>query len=486
MYKNIYGLPVVEPKYFYSAEKHATGLSYLHHGITSKKGIIVLTGEHGVGKTLLVKNFVQHIATNAHVASFSTLGLSFVNFYKLLCQKFDIDIDIGNNYDVNYELLMKLKNFAEECDKNDQYCIVIIDEAQNLSYSFSQQLIALSNFETDQASLIQIVLVGGLDLQEKLDLPEFANLKQRIGVSYTLPPLDAGETEGYINARLGAAGMVQSPFTRDAIDALYQYSKGIPRVIDSLCDLALFIGLRGVEQEIESPVITQAARMLYIQGPETSQETETHTGRQGVQAFDDDHAETIDVRSDQIQEKGTPDLPLLANFPKLLEDMDDLRQQEGGIGRRLLRRLIKVSLVAGVIVGCILGIGAWQRHKTETAINDQSPPFSSSEEKNEGKNVEGLESEQFQPIATSVPLHTAPSTPDVATLPTASVDIPEPLPIYKIVIAQKGDTLWKVIQREYPEPHPRLIALVQAANPEITNPAQISVGQRIVLPIESQ
>ena len=369
MYKNIYGFPVAEPKFFYASEKHATGLSYLQHGVAGKNGIIVLTGESGVGKTLLVKTFVQRIATSVHVASFSTLDLSWTKFYRLLCQKFEIDINIGNDYDINCALLMKLRSFSEECDKNDQYCIVIVDEAQNLSYNFSQQLIALSDFETDKAKLIQIVLIGDAALQDKLDLPEFANLKQRIGASYTLPALNAVETEGYINTRLGAAGMGQSPFTREAIDTLYQYSKGIPRVIDSLCDLALFLGLRGVEQEIESPLIMQAARMLYIKEPETS------TGRQGVQAFDDDPAETIGVRPRRLQEKGASDLPLLADFPRRLEDIDDPRQQEGGIGWRILRCLVKICLVAGVIVGLIFGIGAWQRHKTETSINDQSSSF---------------------------------------------------------------------------------------------------------------
>jgi type II secretory pathway predicted ATPase ExeA len=368
MYKNIYGFPVAAPKSFYASEKHARGLSYLQQGVEGKKGIIVLTGESGVGKTLLVKTFIQRIATSAHVASFSTLDLSWTKFYRFLCQKFEIDINIENDYDINCGLLIKLRSFSEERDKNDQYCIIIIDEAQNLSYNFSQQLIALSNFEAEKAKLIQMVLIGDATLQDKLDLPEFANLKQRIGVSYTLPPLNAVETEGYINARLGAAGMVQSPFTRDALDTLYQYSKGIPRVIDSLCDLVLFLGLRGVEQEISSPLVMQAAWMLYIKEPETS------TGRQGVQAFDDGHAETIGVRPRQLQEKGAPDLPLSADFPKLLEDIDP-RQQQGGIGWRILRCFITVCLIAGVMVGLIFGIGAWQRHKTETSITGQSSSF---------------------------------------------------------------------------------------------------------------
>jgi general secretion pathway protein A len=95
-------------------------------------------------------------------------------------------------------------------------------------------LTALSKFEADKEKLIQIVLVGGVELHDKLNSPEFVQLKRRIGVSYTLLPLNAAETEGYINTRLVAAGMAQSLFTGDAIDTIYQYSTGIPRVINTL------------------------------------------------------------------------------------------------------------------------------------------------------------------------------------------------------------------------------------------------------------
>ena len=467
---------VADPKFFYLSEKHATGLSCLQHGVARKKGLIVLTGEPGVGKTLLVKTLIQQIGKRVHAAFFSTSGLPLKNFYKLLCEKFEIDTNIVTGYDINYEFLIKLRNFSEECNKNNQDCIVVIDEAQNLSYNFSHQLIALSNFETDKENPIQIVLVGGVELHDKLNLPEFAKLKRRIGVSYTLLPLNAAETEGYINTRLATDGMVKSPFTGDAIDTIYQYSRGVPRVVDSLCDLALFIGPRDMEQEVETPVIVQAAQMLYIHAPEDS------TVRQSVPALDEDYAVPIAVRPRRLQEKCAPELPLLADFPRLLGDIDKQKQQEAGTGWRMRRHLIKIGLVTGAIVGLMFGIGAWQRPNTETIIHDQSPSFFSSDE----KNVEGLEPEQYRSIATPVPLNTVPSTPNNATLPTAPVDIPEPLPIRKVVIVQKGDTLWSIIQREYRAPHLPLIALVQAANPDIPDPSRIRVGQRIALPIRSQ
>jgi type II secretory pathway predicted ATPase ExeA len=456
---------VSNPKFFYASEKHTTGLSYLQHGVAEKKGLIVLTGYHGVGKTLLVNTLIQQFITRVRVASFSGFDLSLTNFYKSLCEKFEIDTNIATDHSIDYKLLNKLKNFSVKCNSNDQYCVVIIDESQSLPHDFSHKLTAISNLGTDKENLIQIVLVGGIELHDKLNLPEFAKLKQRIGVNYTLLPLNASETEGYINTRLAASGTEKSPFTGDAISAIYQYSRGVPRVINSLCDFALFIGSQDREQEITSPVVIQAAQMLDIQAPEAP------TVRQGAQAFDADHMDTISVRRRRLQEKSVPQCPLLADFPRLLED-------EEGTGWRIPRRLITIGLVTGVIVGLMCGIGAWQRHHTETILHDQSSAFISS--------VEGLEPQQYQTVDVPVPLNTVPSTQNATTISTAPGDFPAPLPGHKVVIVQENDTLWKIIQREYSDPHRRLIALVRAANPEITNPSRIGVGQRILLPMHSQ
>src|SRR4029434_8367208 len=110
---------------------------------------------------------------------------------------------------------------------------------------------------------LQIVLVGGVELYDELNAPEFTKMKPHIGASYTLLPLNAVETEGYINTRLAADGTAQPSFTGDAITTIYQYSRGVPSIINSLCDLALFLGAQEREQEIASPVIVQAAQMLY-------------------------------------------------------------------------------------------------------------------------------------------------------------------------------------------------------------------------------
>lgn len=270
MYKEFYGLTTypftltADPRFLYLSANHENCLLYLLNGVEREYGLIVMTGDIGTGKTFLLNTLVERLGNKAHVAYLVNPRLDPTGILQYASQEFRLEIT-GKS---KAELLINLKNFLIYYP--GEKIILIVDEAHNLSVDVLEELRLLTNFETSEKKLIQIILAGQPQLEDLLKLPALAQLNQRIGLSCRLLPMSAEETRRYIERRSTVAGAKQSLFTPEATDEIFAYAQGVPRVINMICDLALLFGYADREPEIGRSTIKQAVENLNLYAQEGS------------------------------------------------------------------------------------------------------------------------------------------------------------------------------------------------------------------------
>ena len=225
-----------DPSFLYLSRKHREALSHMVYGIRERKGFVEITGEIGTGKTTLCKALLRHLDQTTRTALILQPNLSELQLLQAVVQDFGLNPTRINHLGLFNELNQFLLNQAEL----GHNVVLVIDEAQNLSLRLLEQIRMLSNLETDKAKLIQIILVGQPQLREKLASPALEQLRQRIGVRYHMTPLDADEVRTYIDHRLRVAGSEGSlEWTADGAEEVYRCSRGIPRLINLICDRSL-------------------------------------------------------------------------------------------------------------------------------------------------------------------------------------------------------------------------------------------------------
>jgi general secretion pathway protein A len=232
--------PTPDPVCFVPTKRHNEALAALYHGVRQHKGFVVLTGEVGTGKTLLLRCLLGLLKESKDVAYAYLFNgrLSPTEFLQYILS----DFGLPANGKSKYELLLDLGRFLTSRGSMGMTTILIVDEAHHLSADILEEVRLLSNLETTDDKLLQIVLVGQPELDLKLDSFELRQLKQRIAVRTQLGALDADETKRYIEQRLQIAGEepLSSPlFSEAAISAVYRYSRGLPRLINTICENAL-------------------------------------------------------------------------------------------------------------------------------------------------------------------------------------------------------------------------------------------------------
>jgi len=255
---------VPNPGYLYKSPKHQNALTYLEYGLSENVGFILLTGEIGSGKTTLIQYILNKIDSDTEVAViFNTnvsayqLLLMILSEFELASQKFDktAALDILNQY--------LIQKYAEK-----KRVLLIIDEAQNLSPAALEEVRMLSNLQTEDQVLLQIMLVGQPELNELLTRPELRQLRQRIALRHHLRPFDAQETKDYVGERLAKAGYTgRGLFKRSALRELYAASGGTPRVINNLCDAALLQGYARERSVVDAAMIREVAEALDLPPP---------------------------------------------------------------------------------------------------------------------------------------------------------------------------------------------------------------------------
>jgi general secretion pathway protein A len=268
MYEEFYGLTekpfqiVPNPDYLYFTPKHKNALSCLEYGLNDNVGFILLTGEIGSGKTTLIRYLLNTLETDIVPSVIFNTNVTAEEFFIYVMQSFDLEYrleDKARNLEILYKFM--LEQYVE-----GKRVLLIIDEAQNLSDATLEEIRLLSNFQHEDRMLLQIILVGQPELKARFKNPSLAQFRQRIAVNYHLAALTAEETQHYIVFRLEKAGGRPDTFSADAIDAIYQASKGIPRTINLLCDSALVYGFADEIDRIDTRIVEIVINELGIIG----------------------------------------------------------------------------------------------------------------------------------------------------------------------------------------------------------------------------
>jgi general secretion pathway protein A len=244
MYKEYFGLKenpfsiAPDPRYFFMSKGHSEALAHLVYGINTDGGFILLTGEVGTGKTTVCRCLLDHLPENSEVAFILNPKLTVEELLATICDEFGIKYPEGNTS--NKVFISAINYYLFNAYEEGKRAILIIEEAQLLSIDVLEQIRLLTNLETNQRKLLQIVLLGQPELRRLLVKPQLRQLNQRITVRYHLAPLLREEIAAYVNHRLSVAGLVRGQlFAKKPLAELYRLTGGIPRLINIICDRAL-------------------------------------------------------------------------------------------------------------------------------------------------------------------------------------------------------------------------------------------------------
>ncbi len=265
MYLEFYGLKeypfniTPDPRFLYLAPHHKEAYDHLMYGINNRKGFIELTGEVGSGKTTLCRAVLSNLGKDVETALILNPCLSETQLLRAMLNDFGLEVR-GRD---RLAYIEKLNEFLLERNREGTNVALVIDEAQDLSPQVMEQIRLLSNLETDQQKLIQIVLCGQPELKARLARPDLRQLRQRITVRYHIPPLSIEDTAMYIKHRLWVAGSDGSVvFDPTAVREIYRYSKGGPRLINAVCDNALLAGYVAQTRVIDVRCVRKAMEQL--------------------------------------------------------------------------------------------------------------------------------------------------------------------------------------------------------------------------------
>jgi general secretion pathway protein A len=273
MYNDFYQLAAnpfaitADPDFFFSSKSHADAISNLMYGIEQRKGILVITGEIGTGKTTLCRKLLKNATKKIKFALILNPNFSEIELLQIILH----DLGIKTREKNKFALIYALNKFLIKQSNKGYNVVVIIDEAQNLGVEQLEQIRLLSNLETEKEKLLQIILVGQPELDEKIKLPELRQLRQRIAVHFQIPPLEKKDIKSYINHRIQIAAEKPNSvrnisFSEKAIELIYRYTKGFPRVINILCDRALLAGYTIETGLIDENIIENCAKeVLYCE-----------------------------------------------------------------------------------------------------------------------------------------------------------------------------------------------------------------------------
>ena len=269
MYKEFYGLQrnpfdiTPDPTFFFPTPRHNEALANLSYGVRWRKGFVALTGEVGTGKTLVLRCLLD-LLKRVQIASAYIVNtrLTAAEFLRHMVNDLQVPMQSGDKA----ELLLNLNKFLIQRCQRGSTTVLIVDEAHVLEWDVLEEIRLLGNLETAEEKLLQIVLVGQPELDRNLDSPQLRQLKQRIMLRCKLEALRDHEIRPYIERRLSLAGGTRDAtlFSDPAVQLIYEYSHGIPRIINMICENALVIGCAQQTHTIKPPIVEEVASDFHL------------------------------------------------------------------------------------------------------------------------------------------------------------------------------------------------------------------------------
>ena len=322
MYKTFYNLRVnpfeitPDPSFLFSTPHHNEALASLYYGVRTRKGFVVLTGEVGTGKTLLVRCVLELLRrTGVSFAYVFNPSLSALEFVRYIAGDFGLPV-AGKAKD---EIILSLSSFLLDRHQRKLSTLLVVDEAHLLKPELLEEIRLLTNLETTQQKLLQIVLAGQPELDQMLDSFELRQLKQRIALRCHLEPLNEQETAGYIQRRLQIAGAPSGMvFSELAAEAIYRHSRGFPRTINTLCENALLSGYARRADIIPAEIVDEVANDL----------------RLGVISRPEDKAVSAATTKEQEKDELLRAVKTLLELHDYLQEMKTLEAKETTTGLR--------------------------------------------------------------------------------------------------------------------------------------------------------
>ena len=266
MYENFYGLASKpfqlnpDPNFYFGSKQHSRAKAYLDYGVQRNEGFIVITGEVGAGKTTLVRGLLDSLDPERTIAAhLVTTQVDAEDILKLVSAAFGVAVKGSSKADI----LLALEAYLVDQVRLEKRCLLVVDEAQNLSLRAVEELRMLSNFQFETQALLQTFLVGQPEFRTILQNPNMHQLRQRVTASCHIGPLDLNETSDYIEHRLKRAGSTGYPgFSEAAIEGIFRETNGVPRRINFVCDRLLLYGLLSEKTQFESDDVSEILREI--------------------------------------------------------------------------------------------------------------------------------------------------------------------------------------------------------------------------------
>jgi general secretion pathway protein A len=495
MYQTYYGLNespfrlTTDTKFVYWSQTHQNAFRHLLYNVQSHKSLIVLAGEVGTGKTTLLHVLMECVKATMPTTRIAYIVHSTITVTELFRYIFhELDLDFTAPSKVEY--VLALQRFSRQCAGQGERLLLVLDEAQNYSHEVLEEIRLLSNIETPQDKLLQIILGGQAQLLNNINQQDLYQLKQRVNVTYNLQPLTLGETHAYIQKRLEVAGAEpgQALFHDDALDAIYQYAQGIPRVINVICDHALLYGFSTNKKQVSEKIIQEVAIDMDLQQGQWPRSASHDVPGYGAEATAGaaHQADRIVIGYTSRPGKGmAPSSSASGTFTSYA----DWQDWESAKQRNRRKSLLQVAGIVGFIILLLVGIFFVKLPSSqETSSKMHSLTMSTHDvdlEKPQMHSQTSLEKDTVKPRKV-LPDNNRDNN-DTAAKPTNKhTPVEEKKPAKQenssYVIVKEGDTFKKILLKAYGQYNQSRISSVLDANPEISNVNTIFVGQLIRLP----
>ncbi|MCX5910356.1 MAG: AAA family ATPase [Deltaproteobacteria bacterium] len=251
-----------DPRFLWLGEKHKEALAVLKYGVLNNQGFLLLTGDVGTGKTTLINTLVNNLGSETLFINVADPRLDKLDFFKLLAHAFGLESKLNTKFD----FLISFRDFLNRAHDDQKKVLLIVDEAQKLSLDSLEEIRLLSNIERPDTKLLNVFFIGQNEFNETLLRPQSRALRQRITIVHNIGPLNEAETAEYVKYRLRVAGAQREIFTGEAVRKIFQFSKGYPRLINTICDMALLAGYSDNLLTIGPKVIQECSKDLTLPG----------------------------------------------------------------------------------------------------------------------------------------------------------------------------------------------------------------------------